>query len=126
MRIFPLVLVAIGVYGLLQHFGFIDPAFVHLLWPLLLIGLGLAMLVRGPRWRADMRERMHERRERDMHRHGGRGAELSEEERERFRSGMRQRRCHGRTAAEPSAPASATDDPAPGRLVQAPARDEPR
>ena len=54
MRIFPLTLIAIGVFGVLKHCGLIDPAFVQLFWPLLLIGIGVAMLVRGPRWRADM------------------------------------------------------------------------
>lgn len=47
MRIFPLVLIAVGVFGVLKHFGFIDPAFLHLFGPLLLIGIGVAMLARG-------------------------------------------------------------------------------
>ena len=86
MRIFPLALIAIGVFGVLNHYGLIDPAFVHLFWPLLLIGIGVAMLARGPRWRADMHERMQDRWERRMHRRFGPGwANLSEEERERFR-----------------------------------------
>src|SRR5215472_18463142 len=80
MRILPLALIAIGVFGVLNHYGLIDPAFVNLLWPLLLIGIGVAMLARGPRWRAGMRERMHDRWERRMHRHFGPGwANLSEE-----------------------------------------------
>lgn len=91
MRIFPLALIAIGTFGLLKHYGFIDPAFMHLFWPLLLIAIGVAMLVRGPRWRGDL----HGRWERRMHRRFGPGwAQLSEEERERFRAGMRQSRCH--------------------------------
>jgi uncharacterized membrane protein len=91
MRIFPLVLIAIGVFGVLKHYGFIDPALMPLLWPLLLIAIGVAMLARGPRWRADMRERMQDRWERGMRRRFGPGwANLSEEERERFRAGMRQ------------------------------------
>src|SRR5215471_12557419 len=95
MRILPLALIAIGVFGLLKHYGLIDPAFVQLFWPLLLIGIGAAMLARGPRWRADMRERMQDRWERRMHRHFGPGwANLSEEERERFRAGMRQWQVH--------------------------------
>jgi cell wall-active antibiotic response 4TMS protein YvqF len=124
MRIFPLVLIGIGVFGVLKHFGFIDPAFVHLFWPLLLIGIGLVLLSRGPRWRSDMRERMHDRWERRMHRHFGPGwANLSETERERFRAGMRQWNSHdaGRGNASASAPASdgsfpkpATQPPAPG------------
>jgi len=91
MRIFPLTLIGIGVFGVLKHFGLIDPAFVHLFWPLLLIGIGVVMLARGPRWRADMRERMQHRWERRMNRHFGPGwANLSEAERERFRAGMGQ------------------------------------
>ena len=45
MRIFPLALIAIGVLGVLKHYGLIDPAFWHLFWPLLLIGIGV------PCWR---------------------------------------------------------------------------
>jgi len=99
MRIAPLVLIAIGVIALLRHYGFIDPGFFHLLWPILLIVIGVALLVRGPRWRADAHERMEDRWERRMHRHFGPGwANLSEEERERFRAGMRQWRSHRRGA----------------------------
>jgi len=36
MRIFPLALIAIGVFELLKHYGLIDPAFLQLFWPLLL------------------------------------------------------------------------------------------
>lgn len=113
MRIFPLVLIAIGVFGVLNHYGFIDPAFVHLLWPLLLIGIGVAMLARGPRWRSGMREHMQDRWERRMHRHFGPGwANLSDEERDRFRTGMRQWRSHfhggggGNSSAPSPSPAS--------------------
>lgn len=111
MRIFPLALIAIGVFGLLKHFGLIDPAFLQLFWPLLLIGIGAAMLLRGPRRRADMRQRMQDRWERRMHRHFGPGwANLSEEERERFRAGMRQWRsdCRGGGGADSSAQPSAS------------------
>ena len=73
MRIFPLALIAVGVFGLLKHFGWIDPAFLHVFWPLLLIGIGVAMLARGPRRRGEMRERLQERWERRMHRHFGPG-----------------------------------------------------
>jgi len=90
MRIFPLALIAVGVFALLRHYGLVDGAFLKLLWPLLVIGIGVALLAR-PRWRADMHERMQDRWERRMHRHFGPGwANLSEEERERFRTGMRQ------------------------------------
>jgi Domain of unknown function (DUF5668) len=124
MRIFPLALIGIGVFGMLEHFGLIDPAFVHLLWPLLLIAIGVALLARGPRWRADMRERMQDRWERRMHRHFGPGwANLSEEERERFRAGMRQWNFHrggggASSTATPTSdgsyPRSSTQPPAPG------------
>lgn len=117
MRIFPFVLIAVGVFGLLKHYGYIDPAFVQLFWPLLLIGIGAAMLARGPRWRANMRERMHDRWERRMHRHFGPGwANLSEEERERFRAGMRQSwaRFDGDGGGKPSSTAPSAQPPAPG------------
>lgn len=111
MRIFPLALIAIGAFALLKHYGFIDHAFLQVFWPLLLIGIGAALLVLGPRWRADMRQRMQDRWERRMHRHFGPGwTNLSEEERERFRAGMRQWRshCHGGDGADSSAPPSAS------------------
>lgn len=119
MRIFPLVLIAIGVFGVLDHYGLIDPALVHLFWPVLLIGIGVLMLARGPRWRADMHERMQDRWERRMHRRFGPGwANLSEAERERFRAGMRQGHFHGDVAdGEPPAPgptAHGSSSPAPG------------
>ena len=124
MRIFPIALIAIGVFGVLKHYGLIDPAFVHLLWPLLLIGIGVAMLARGPRWRADMHERMQDRWERRMHRRFGPGwANLSEEERERFRAGMRQWQSHfhGSGVVNSPAPTSASDDSFPGSSPQPPA-----
>lgn len=124
MRIFPLALIAIGVFELLKHYGLVDPAFVHLLWPLLLIGVGVSMLARGPRWRAGMRERMHDHWERRMHHHFGPGwANLSEEERERFRAGMRQWHSHcgagddaaGATSSSAaSASKASAPPPAPG------------
>jgi len=110
MRIFPLTLIAIGAFALLEHYGLIDRSFVHLFWPLLLIAIGIAMLSRGPRWRADMRDRMQGRWERRMHRHFGPGwANLSEEERERFRAGMRQLNCRPGSGGSSSAPAPASD-----------------
>ncbi len=108
MRILPLVLIAVGVFELLNHFGLIDPALAQLSWPLLLIGIGVAMLARGPRWRADMRGRMQDRWERRMHRHFGPGwANLSEDERERFRAGMRQWQSHCGAGGDASSPESA-------------------
>jgi len=129
MRIFPLALIAIGVFGLLKHYGLIDPAFLQFFWPLLLIGIGVAMLVRGPRWRADMRQRMQDRWERRMHRHFGPGwTNLSEEERGRFRAGMRQWRshCHGGGGADSSAPRSASDGSSSTPSAQPPVPGEPR
>lgn len=113
MRIFPLALIAVGVFGLLKHFGLIDPAFLHMAWPLLLIGIGVLMLARGPRWRADLREHRQDRWERRMHRHFGPGwANLSDEERERFRAGMRQWQGPGQ-ACGPGAPPPAREGAAP-------------
>ena len=129
MRIFPIALIAIGVFEVLKHYGLIDPAFVHLLWPLLLIGIGVAMLARGPRWRADMHERMQDRWERRMHRSFGPGwANLSEEERERFRAGMRQWQSHfhGGGGGNSPAPTSASDDSSPNSSAQPPAPGEQR
>ena len=129
MRIFPLALIAIGVFGVLKHYGFIDAAFVNLFWPLLLIGIGVAMLARGPRWRADMRERMQSHWERRMHRRFGPGwASLSEEERERFRTGMRQGHFHfhGHVGGDASAPTAASDGSSPRSSAQPPAPSEHR
>ena len=127
MRIFPLALIAIGVFGVLEHYGLIDPAFLHLFWPLLLIGIGVAMLSRGPRWRAEMRERMQHRWERRMNRHFGPGwANLSEEERERFRAGMRQWNFHGGSGGNSSAPTPASDGASRRSSAQPPAPGEQR
>ena len=107
MRIFPMALITVGVFGLLKHLGYIDPALMHLFWPLLLIGVGLVMLARGPHWRAGLHERMADRWERRMHRRFGPGwAALSEEERERFRAGMRHSSVDGVSASNPKTPSS--------------------
>ena len=129
MRIFPFALIAIGVFGVLKHYGLIDSAFVHLFWPVLLIGIGVAMLARGPRWRADMRERMQDRWERRMHRNFGPGwANLSEEERERFRAGMRQWQSHfhGGGGGDSAPPTPASDGSLPKSPAQPPAPGEQR
>ncbi|WP_028601203.1 LiaI-LiaF-like domain-containing protein [Ottowia thiooxydans] len=121
MRIFPFALIAIGVFGVLKHFGFIDPAFVQLFWPLILIGIGIAMLARGPRWRADMRERMQDRWERRMNRQFGPGwTNLSEEERNRFRAGMRQWHSHGGPAGHSHFPASTKETSSSKQFAQPP------
>jgi hypothetical protein len=127
MRIFPLALIALGVFGLLKHYGLIDPSFMHLFWPLLLIGIGVLMFARGPRWRADMRERMADRWERRMHRHFGPGwANLSEQERERFRAGMRQSNFRGGGSDHSAASAPTTDGSSPRSPAQPPAPGEQR
>lgn len=121
MRIFPWVLIAVGVFQLLKHFGLIDPAFLQLAWPLLLIAIGVAMLARGPRWRAEMRERMHDRWERRLSRRFGPGwANLSDAERERFRAGMRQWRGPGHGCGDPSESHAATAPAGEGAPVSPP------
>ena len=126
MRIFPLALIAVGIFGVLKHFGLIDATFLNLFWPLLLVGIGLALLVRGPRWRADLHERMPGRWERRMHRHFGPGwANLSEDERERFRAGMRRWHVHGDGGGGAPAPAAARDGSPPSSPAQARPPGEP-
>ena len=127
MRIFPLALIALGVFGLLEHFGLIDPSFIRLFWPLLLIAIGVALLSRGPRWRAGMSERMQHRWERRMHRHFGPGwANLNEEERERFRAGMRQWKFRHDGGGTSSSPAPASDAAPEKSAARPPAPGEPR
>jgi hypothetical protein len=57
MRILPIALIVIGSLGVARHFGLIPIGMLHLIGPLLLIGLGVALLLRHPRicrgdWRA--------------------------------------------------------------------------
>ncbi|MFO1302097.1 MAG: hypothetical protein U1F54_00115 [Burkholderiales bacterium] len=57
MRIFPIVLIVIGSLGLAKYFGLITIGMFHVIGPLLLIALGVALLFRHPRgcrgdWRA--------------------------------------------------------------------------
>ena len=57
MRIFPIALIVIGSLGVAKHFGLIPIGMLHLVGPLLLIALGVALLLRRPRrcrgaWRA--------------------------------------------------------------------------
>ena len=57
MRIFPIALIVIGALGVARHLGLIPVGMFHLIGPLLLIALGVALLFRRPRrcgsdWRA--------------------------------------------------------------------------
>ena len=49
MRIFPIALIVIGSLGLAKHLGLIPIGMLHLIGPLLLIALGVALLFRRPR-----------------------------------------------------------------------------
>jgi uncharacterized membrane protein len=57
MRIFPVALIIIGSLGIAKYLGLIPVGSFHLIGPLLLIALGVALLFRRPRhchggWRA--------------------------------------------------------------------------
>ncbi len=49
MRIFPIALITIGSLGVANHLGLIPIGMFHLIGPLLLIALGVALLFRRPR-----------------------------------------------------------------------------
>jgi predicted exporter len=49
MRIFPIALIVIGTLGVAKHLGFIPIGMFHLIGPLLLIALGVALFFRRPR-----------------------------------------------------------------------------
>jgi uncharacterized membrane protein len=49
MRIFPIALIVIGSLGVARHLGLIPVGMLHLIGPLLLIALGVALLFRRPR-----------------------------------------------------------------------------
>ncbi|MEI7537568.1 MAG: hypothetical protein WCJ76_10165 [Comamonadaceae bacterium] len=58
MRIFPIALIVIGSLGVAKHLGLIPIGMFHLIGPLLLIAIGLALLLRQPhRCRNDWRAR---------------------------------------------------------------------
>ncbi|HMN77351.1 MAG TPA: hypothetical protein PKC97_14905 [Burkholderiaceae bacterium] len=58
MRIFPIALIVIGALGVARYFGLISAVSFHLIGPLLLIALGVALLLRRPRGcRGDWRRR---------------------------------------------------------------------
>lgn len=49
MRIFPIALIVIGALGVARHLGLIPIGMLHLMGPLLLIAIGVALLLRRPR-----------------------------------------------------------------------------
>ena len=51
MRIFPIALIVIGLFGVAKYFGLIPIGTFHLVGPLLLIALGVALYLRRPRYR---------------------------------------------------------------------------
>jgi hypothetical protein len=58
MRIFPSALIVIGLLGVAKYFGLIPIGMFHLIGPILLIVLGVALLSRRPhRCRSDWRAR---------------------------------------------------------------------
>ena len=58
MRIFPIALIVIGSLGIAKYLGLIPIGMLHLVGPLLLIALGVALLLRRPRrCRSDWRVR---------------------------------------------------------------------
>jgi len=58
MRIFPIALIVVGSLGVAKHLGLIPIGMFHLIGPLLLIALGVALLFRRPRrCRNDWRDR---------------------------------------------------------------------
>lgn len=49
MKIFPIALIVIGSLGVAKHLGLIPLGMFHLIGPLLLIALGVALFLRRPR-----------------------------------------------------------------------------
>ena len=63
MRIFPVALIVIGALGVAKYLGLIPIGSFHLIGPILLIALGLALLFRRPRHcRGDWRRRIGDER----------------------------------------------------------------
>ena len=58
MRIFPIALIVIGALGVARYLGLIPAGMSHVIGPILLIALGVALLLRRPRYcRGDWHER---------------------------------------------------------------------
>ena len=58
MKIFPIALIVIGSLGIAKYLGLIPIGMFHLIGPVLLIALGVALLLRRPRrCRTDWRGR---------------------------------------------------------------------
>lgn len=56
MRIFPIALIVVGSLGLAKHLGWLPVGAFHLIGPLLLIALGVALMFRRPhRCRGEVR-----------------------------------------------------------------------
>lgn len=51
MRILPVALIVLGSLGVAKYYGLIPLGMGHLIGPLLLVALGIALLIRGPRMR---------------------------------------------------------------------------
>ncbi len=49
MKIFPIALIVIGALGVARYLGLIPVGMFHLIGPVLLIALGVALFFRGPR-----------------------------------------------------------------------------
>ena len=49
MRIFPIALIVIGLFGVAKYLGLIPIGMFHLIGPLLLIALGIALFFHRPR-----------------------------------------------------------------------------
>ena len=63
MRIFPIALIIIGSLGVAKYFGLVPIGMFHLVGPLCLIGLGVALFFRRPRrCRRDWRDGFEARR----------------------------------------------------------------
>jgi hypothetical protein len=50
MRIFPIALIVIGALGVAKYLGLIPVGMFHVIGPILLIALGVALLFRRPRY----------------------------------------------------------------------------
>ncbi len=61
MRIFPIALIVIGLFGVAKYLGLIPIGMFHLIGPLLFIALGVALFFRRPRLRWELARRQWRR-----------------------------------------------------------------